>query len=120
MLGAQIPLGFVRTRSGSGISSIPTQLEVGSGLRSSWLSLDRNTERSLGLAQAEEPAKLFSSPSLARRAAQLVDLFGLTWAWFEARGWLGSRCSARSTRLGLPRGSARLDPTLFGLVHTRR
>ena len=73
-LGARIPLGFVRTRSGSAIGSIPTQLGIGSGLRSSWLSLERHTERALGLGQAGERRSSVPSPSLARRAAQLVGL----------------------------------------------
>ena len=93
-LGARILLGFVRTRPDSGIGSILTQLGVGSGLRSSWLSLERNTERAVGLTQAGGLAQLCSSPSLARRAAQLVDLLGLTRAGLETRGWLGSCCWA--------------------------
>ena len=52
---------------------MPTQLGLGSGLGSSRMSLACKTERALGLAQAGEPAQLFSSPMLARSAAQLID-----------------------------------------------
>ena len=40
---------------------MPTQLELGSGLGSSRMSLECKTERALGLAQAGEPAQLCSA-----------------------------------------------------------
>ena len=64
---------------------LSTQLGVGLRLGSSWLSLVRNAERTLGLAQAVGPVQLCSSPSLARSAAHLVDLLGLTRASLKAR-----------------------------------
>ena len=64
---------------------LSTKLGVGLGIGSSSLSLERKTERAFVLAQAGGPAQLYSSPSLARNAAQLVDLLGLTRVWLEAR-----------------------------------